>query len=256
MPGPRYDFIILVKDRGQNNIRILQYINRNIKTINAMGIFLSITKICEADFDRNMVNKLHSRGIMNLPALITHKGKIYEGMNKIQTLFNNNIVEFQQFQGKKQPPKEDYRDETGGVPDPLSDVSSYQRFIIDPKNDKGGGDEDDDADRNKIDIERKMREYMANPPKHRVQQRTGQENGGNGGGGGGRGGRPMAPPSAGGRRRREPEENIAAPDTARDDLTHYVGVGDHDDYTQQDEIMERAYWGNQNATNVSYNNYD
>jgi hypothetical protein len=242
------NFKLFISSHDRCSLYTLRYILQNIDIINDMGVHLSIVKLTEQDKDEEMIHKLGQKGIHNLPALLSHDDKVFEGLNKIQNLFNNNIHRFKKVQMVST------MDETAGEYEPTvygnnPDLSNFYQSVIDQ-----GEDTDKCSEDAQDDIQKKMAAYQRNVPKHRttvgaskalVDERESVT---------GRGvPRKMRPIS----RMSVEDANLVSKGEENnlddgDDLDGYVGAGEKEGYTPEDEKMERAYWGNQHQTNIRY----
>lgn len=230
----RRKFKLLVNDHGQNSIRVLQYVKQNLKIINEMGVYIVVVKIREEDKDRDLVDKLIEQGIERLPALITNEGRVHVGLKKIQELFDNNMDKFAKFKMTAVTPRgARVMDETETPIGSGADLTDFYRKTLEM-----GDERTEDNDKN--DIERKMRMRQASTPKHYQTPRSAMDDGGTG--------------RHRGSRIPQMQDNFGAPPKITGDvkdMTAYVGVGEKEDYGTQDEMMERAYWGNQ-PTGITY----
>lgn len=94
---------LFVKDRGTPTISTLEYIDRNIREIHSLGVVISITKICEDKIDKKMERRLHSQGILRIPALVIARGRPIFGPNKIKQ-----SLEELKYKARNQPVAENY----------------------------------------------------------------------------------------------------------------------------------------------------
>lgn len=151
-------FKILVQCKP-HSIELAHYIDNHILNINNIGIFINMEKI-GSDDDEKIVGALRKRGITRLPAMILDNGQVVVGKDKIIDLFkmrlqgdgyNNNDV--------------GCRTDYGTNPD-MADFWMHELYSDTdgkklPKNDT---DEDNNEGN---DIDRRLRNYDSNIPKHR-----------------------------------------------------------------------------------------
>lgn len=149
---PRKFFKLFVKDSGKPSIEILQYINKNIKTINAMGVVIKITKIEEETLDESLRKQLAKNGIKHFPTLVCSREVIKSGCRNIITMFESNMNRLKQQPGNSAAvgPFED------------SDLAAYYAEQIDPRNIKQEKEEEEMGEgTKKEDFAKKMSDMAA-----------------------------------------------------------------------------------------------
>jgi hypothetical protein len=221
------------------SLKILRYIDKHIDEINGRGIKVDIEKLSEDELTEERVNQLVKKGISRLPAMVESTGRVLIGLEQIMDSFEN--VNPATYDERFSP--------LGNTDDPS--ISTYwhkELFDFDDKENKyvprGDADAKEDEYR---DIERKMRNYEMNIPKHRRPDSGRRRD---------QGGYPddddEAPPARRGGNRRQNDnvdsdydqpytpENIQIPTSSSDDAH-----GDH-----LDDIMMRA-WIDNNPSNSS-----
>lgn len=163
-------FKVLVQSSSKNSIDIAYYIDENIRAINSLGIMVQMEKIAEDEMDAEMVEALRKRGITRFPALLTNDGKVVIGKDKIKDMFDRGIQG--QRRGDRLAPGGEYEggnnSEFGSNP---SMTDFWMRELYSgvgrdgkpiPKKDQEKEEGDETAD-----MERKLRDYQRNVPKHR-----------------------------------------------------------------------------------------
>ncbi len=81
--------IKFIVQSGDNSVSLLQYLDKNIKSINNIGIRVRIVKLDDSDED--MIEELEKNGITRLPVMIDHNGNIHAGVDRIVRLLNKCI---------------------------------------------------------------------------------------------------------------------------------------------------------------------
>jgi hypothetical protein len=158
MPAERTVKIII---RVQEpSLKILRYINKHIDEINGRGIKVEIEKLSEDELTEERVNQLVKKGISRLPAMIeASTGRVLIGLEQIMNSFEN--VNPATYDERFTP--------LGNTDDPS--ISTYwhkELFDFNDKENKYVPKSDSDAKEDEYrDIERKMRTYEMNIPKHR-----------------------------------------------------------------------------------------
>jgi hypothetical protein len=162
-------FKVLVQD-SDNCIELARYINKNIKSINKLGIEIRMEKIEKDEFDDDMVEALRKRGITRLPAMVTNDGKTHVGLKVIIDMFEKGINN--QSNASRVSPEMDLSSEMGSNPDMNN---FWMRELYAGQDNKGRPipkkDEDEEIGE-KNDIERRLRDYDKNQPVHRRQADT------------------------------------------------------------------------------------
>jgi hypothetical protein len=191
-------------------LEILRYLDKNISTINRLGVRIQVEKLSKSELDEEMLETLRKKGITRLPVLIVNDGKLLVGLKRIIDMFEKNLNNARV--DERVSPAGDYGGpavgaEMGTNPD-LCDY--WQRELYAGTDRKGKmipRDDKDEGEDEGGDIERRLADYRRNEPKHR---RSG-------------GGRerdidppPRERPRRGGHRVEEPEDNIADSDDDSD----------------------------------------
>ncbi len=162
-------FKVIVQGGKKNSLDIAQYIDENIRAVNNLGIIIRMEKISEDEMDAEMVEALRKRGITRLPALLTNEGKVFVGKDKIMDLFDRGI------RGQRRGARLDPGDvgyggntEMGSNPD-MTDFWMRELYAgQDPRSGKMLPRKDkDEGEDEGADIEKRLRDYQRNVPKHR-----------------------------------------------------------------------------------------
>ena len=74
--------------KSDKTIELLKYIEKNIGKINAIGVKLEIERYDVINAD--VMNMLKNRGVLRMPALVTHD-KVFTGYKNIVDIFEQNI---------------------------------------------------------------------------------------------------------------------------------------------------------------------
>jgi hypothetical protein len=147
-------------------VDILKYLDKNITTINQLGVKIQIQKINKDDLDEELVRKLNDKGITRLPALITDDQKVFIGIKKIRDLFESGLNSVRKSSIAGPAIDTGGGAEMGNNPD-MQDFymrelyEGYENGKFIPRKD------DDKVDGDKNDIEDRIRRYQGSVPKHR-----------------------------------------------------------------------------------------
>ncbi len=201
-------FKVLVQSKG-NSIELSHYIDKNIRAINDMGIFVRMEKIGVGDLDNEMIEILRKSGITRLPAMVTGDQYPVIGKDKIINMFENIINSHRRGPDMFGGLGADLGADLGSN---IGDFWSRELFAT-GKDGKIVPRKDDEAeyDNGKTDIEQRMRDYNQRVPKHRTGGNTRE--------------RDFNPePTSRRRHREEPEPN--------DNIDDYGGGGDYDEPMQ------------------------
>ena len=174
-------------------MELLRYLNKNIITINEMGVVITIEKIASDDIDEELIDSLRRHGITRLPTLIDNNNKKIIGIKKILELFERNISKMK----------------TSTIVNPSArqlgstDLEDFYNREMMTTDDSGKNvprtDGDDGAGESQgINFDKEMTKFMSRVPKGRASRADNQLSGGSGGGN-------TAP-------RRNPADNIATDD--------------------------------------------
>lgn len=169
----------LFVQKAPASIDLLKYLDKNIKTINSLGVRVHIEIIRSEDLDEKLQEKFQRMGIRNLPALIDPSGPKFIGVKKIVELFERNIKKAKApSKAPMDPYGPNYGYETdgscgygagggGNYEDTISNFYMSELFQNgEPRQDK---DEGEDVGLG-TDYSRRMADYAANTPKHRQEQ--------------------------------------------------------------------------------------
>lgn len=160
----------LIVQTSDTCLDLLRYMNKNITTINQLGVRVAVEKISKQEFDDDMVETLRKKGITRLPALIAPDGKLFIGIKRITDLFDKNLNSARN--DSRTNPSGEYGGpatgaEMGSNPD-LTDFWQAELFAGQdrkgrhiPRKDKD--EEEDEAG----DIQRRLDDYRRTEPKHR-----------------------------------------------------------------------------------------
>lgn len=155
-------FKVIVKT-SDSCIDLLKYLDKHIKSINALGVRIRIEKISNDELDEEMVESLRKRGVTRLPALLDSEGKVFLGLTKIMEIFNKNL-KLAQINRRVSP----IDDMSGGATDNPDIDNFWMKELFQGRSRSGKlipRDDPDEDDRAKSDIERRMAMYV--PPAHR-----------------------------------------------------------------------------------------
>jgi hypothetical protein len=245
-------------DRKSHEITLaaLKYIHSRMSVFAQMGIAVKVNKIRSQDLQNpRLVEAMRRRGITRLPALTT-SNNVYTGLKEISDIYEQNIKEFTAVK------RRDERAVEGAAPD--DDLDSYYKnemsFVRaeEDNQETGIGEAEDMMDAYRRMVER--REASRPPPAGRPAATTGDvrarppppggarpDNVGSGAAG-----RRAAPSNAEDAEIQETIDRLARDIDEVRDRAFASGGGDsfEDDggADPQDDLMERAYWGNQNES--------
>jgi hypothetical protein len=250
-------------DRMSRDITIttLKYIHKWLPVFTQMGISIKVNKIRSQDLQNHrLVEAMRKRGLTRLPALMTPNG-VYIGLKEISGVYDKNVKEFTAAAARPAEgllPEDDldnfYRDEM-----------TFERAGEDSQ--EAGIGEGDDM----MSSYRHMMERRDRPDSHPPRPATGRPPATTGDAPPRSLHRSLPPPHAGGR-----PDNIAPPRRQRanndedaeiqetidrlardiDDGTRGLAfsqsggdsLDDEGGADPQDDLMERAYWGNQSES--------
>jgi hypothetical protein len=164
-------FKLIVKP-SPNCIDLLRYLNKNIKSINKLGVTVRVEKISQSEFNEDMVNALKAKGITRLPTLVAPEGKIFVGLKSITDLFeknlNNNKRNARLTPGRG-PMDPATNAEIGSNPD-MSNFWMREMYAGIGKNGKPLARQDkDEPEDESADIQKRIAEYQRNIPAQRRQ---------------------------------------------------------------------------------------
>lgn len=154
-------FKVLVQSK-EHSMELAYYLDDHIREINRLGICVRVEKIGADEMDDEMAEALRKRGITRLPAMIMNDGCAIIGKDKIIDMFEKGV------QGQRRGAKlsaDSPGMEYGTNPDMsefwMRELYNRNGHEITPK-------KDEDEDRSEgFDMERRMRDYERNIPKHR-----------------------------------------------------------------------------------------
>jgi len=158
-------FKLLVKT-SDNCIELLKYINKNIATVNKLGVKIRVDKLKNGEFDEDMVNMLKNKGITRLPALITSDGSVFIGLKSIIDLFEKNLNAARGRERVEPVAHVDVVAEMGTNPD-MNAWWMRELYAGVDKSGKAVPRKDKDEDEDNVDYDRLMREQNRRGPKHR-----------------------------------------------------------------------------------------
>jgi hypothetical protein len=153
-------------------LELLRYLNKNILTVNKMGVKVQIEKLEKEDCDKEMVDALNKRGINRLPAMVASDGKTFVGLKSILDLFEKGIGSHQRDNrlngGGMDLDTSPEQDTSFGTNPDMANFWMTELFAgIDKKGKHIPRKDKDEAEDEGDDIEKKMRAYERNIPKHR-----------------------------------------------------------------------------------------
>lgn len=155
----------LIVQTSKNSKAIMRYLDKNINSINRVGVLLHIDKISAEEMTEETAEAFRKKKIMRFPALLGPDNAKYIGINDIIELFESKI---DMTKAKTRSEYNTYSDSnngtTGGSGNMLDDFYAREMFNDDktPKTDA----EEDTMNEGGANIERRMAEYERNKPKH------------------------------------------------------------------------------------------
>lgn len=236
-------------------INLLRYIHERLPIFTEMGVAFRVNKVRSQDFaDSRLVAALRQRHITALPAVLT-PNNVYIGVRQICELYDRNIREHRALAGRGERPVE------GAILDEGDDLASLYRDEM--TFERAEADAEDAPVGENKDFAARLHEMMERRDRLAGDRRTGTAGGH---------GRPRAPapatraaPPRGAPQRADniaPGPTADVDDGALNDLLNtlardidqndrraaFAGPaddGDGDGQNPQDDLMERAFYGNQ-----------
>lgn len=155
--------LILYVSVDENGKKLLLYVRKHIKRITGAGMRVEIVKLNPKSLSAEQVKQFERAKITRFPAMVDPNGVSHVGVAKITGVLEANF----NGGGAEIGGGGVARGEIIGSNSDLSDY--YSRLLYDEKKGKRRPkkDDSDDEDRDRNDIEDRMREYSRNVPKHR-----------------------------------------------------------------------------------------
>lgn len=150
------DIFIGVDENAKN---LLIYLLKNLKKINTNNMRVNIKKVTK--MNEKTVKWLESKGITRFPAMIDPNNKTHVGVSKIISVIDKNMGPKQQESGEPID-----MTEIGSNSD-LSSFWAGEMYAGKAKNGRMKPRKDVDEDEEDDDMDRKLRNYQRNVPKHR-----------------------------------------------------------------------------------------
>jgi hypothetical protein len=149
---------LIVKDSA-NSLEVLKYLDKNITEIVRLGVRIKIEKIKTSEFNEEMVNILKRKGVTRLPALLMPDTMVYTGTKSIIGLFEKNLNTSVKNQ------------RVSPAAAPVGDINDYWMQQLYDGRDSGGKlvprDDGEEEPGGGSNLEKSMRRYERNMPKHR-----------------------------------------------------------------------------------------
>jgi hypothetical protein len=158
----------LIVQPTNNCLEVLRYLNRNIRSVNKLGIGVIIEKI---DGNEELIEILRKRGITRLPVLLSPDGNNAIGMRQVIDLFEKGIkrIPGRARSGAEANDEYDSSNTDFGTNPDLANF--WERELYSGRDNKGKMRPRDDPDEEITgeggDLEKKLTRYYMNTPKHR-----------------------------------------------------------------------------------------
>jgi hypothetical protein len=88
-----------------STLELLKFIHANLAVLKSMGVVVKVVKITKAELsNKRIVKSMQDKGISRLPAMVVPSGKIIIGVERILTVYKNNITDYKNMSKQKRSP--------------------------------------------------------------------------------------------------------------------------------------------------------